>query len=127
VRLVKPNDALHPVYLRSIYLAQEPQRYLARGVFSITRAGQFQWLDKRRPSMPRVRALDQTVLWWTRAADRDSGVAEYRVAIDGTLLKTTVQTNVTLPQLRGPHRIAVVAVDRAGNRSRPGTVLLRFS
>jgi Gametolysin peptidase M11 len=128
VRLVKPNDALHPVYLRSIYLAEEPQRYVARGVFSVNRAGQFHWLDKRRPSMPRVRALDQTVLWWTRSADRDSGVAEYRVTIDGKLLKTTTaETNVTLPQLRGPHRVAVVAVDRAGNRSRPGTVLLRFS
>jgi hypothetical protein len=125
-RVVKPNDALHPVYLRSVFLAQTPERYVARGVFSVTRAGEFRWLDRKRPTMPRVRALDATVLWWTRSTDRDSGVASYRVTLDGQPLATTTQTSITLPQRRGAHRLAVVALDRAGNRSRPGTVLLKL-
>lgn len=125
-RVVKPNDALHPVYLRSVFLAQAPERYVARGLFSVTRAGEFRWLDRKRPTMPRVRALDATVLWWTRSTDRDSGVASYRVTLDGQPLATTTQTSITLPQLRGAHRLAVVALDRAGNRSRPGTVLLKL-
>jgi hypothetical protein len=41
VRLVKPNDALHPVYLRSIFLAQAEERYVARGLFSVTRQFEF--------------------------------------------------------------------------------------
>jgi hypothetical protein len=126
VRLVKPDNALHPVYLRSIFLARAEQRYVARGVFSVTRSATFRWLDRKRPSRPRVRALDQTVLWWNRSSDRDSGLAGYRVTIDGDVFANTTQTSVTLPQLRGAHRIAVVAVDRAGNRSRPGAVLLRL-
>ena len=126
-RIVRPNDATHPLYLKSIYLAQAPQRYVARGVFSVTRAGAFRWLDKKRPTKPQARALDQTVLWWSRSRDGDSGIAGYRVTIDGKAFATTTQTSVTLPQLRGAHRISVVAIDRAGNRSRPGTVLLRLS
>ncbi|MFL5946215.1 MAG: hypothetical protein ACJ74D_11090 [Gaiellaceae bacterium] len=126
VRLVRPNDAFHPIYLRSIYLAQAPQRYVARGVFSITRAGEFRWLDRRRPSRPLVHALDDTIVAWPRSADRDSGIANYRVLVDGRLFETTVQTNVTLPQLTGTHRVSVFAVDRAGNRSRPATLLLRL-
>jgi hypothetical protein len=125
VRLVKPNDALHPVYLRSTFLAQAPQRYSAPNLFSITREGAFRWLDRKRPSRPRVRVLDQTVLWWNRAGDRDSGITGYRVTIDGKAFAETTATSVTLPQLRGAHRLAVVAVDRAGNRSRPGVVTLK--
>lgn len=126
VRLVKPNDALHPVYLRSVFLALR-QSYVARGVFSVTRAFHFTWLDRKRPTMPSVRALDQTVLWWTRSTDRDSGVVGYRVTLDGKLLAETAETSITLPQLRGAHRLTVVALDRAGNRSRPGILLLHLS
>jgi gametolysin peptidase M11 len=125
VRLVRPNDALHPVYLRSVLLAQAEQRYVARGVFSVTRRFEFRWLDTKRPTMPRVRALDHAWLSWARSSDAGSGVAGYRVSIDGKLLATTAVTGTALPPLRpGGHRVTVVTVDRAGNRSRPGVVSL---
>jgi hypothetical protein len=125
VRLVKPNDATHPVYLRSIFLAQADERYVARGVFSVTRGFEFRWLDKRPPSMPRVRALDHAWLSWARSLDSGSGVAGYRVSLDGKHLVTTADRGTALPALGdGGHRVTVVAVDRAGNRSRPGVVSL---
>jgi Gametolysin peptidase M11 len=125
VRLVKPNDAIHPVYLRSIFLGQAHERYLARGLFSVTRQFQFKWLDRKRPSMPRARALDHAWLSWSRTSDTGSGVAAYRVSLDGKLLATTTDTGTALPALgHGGHRATVVAVDRAGNRSLPGVVSL---
>lgn len=125
VRLVRPNDPAHPVYLRSIFLARSEGRYVARGVFSVTRQFAFSWLDRKRPSVPRARALDHAYLSWTRSADGDSGVAEYRVTLDRTPLATTTDTGIALPPLpEGGHRITVVAIDRAGNRSLPGVVSL---
>jgi hypothetical protein len=125
VRLVKPNDAIHPLYLRSIFLAQAQGRYVAKGVFSVTRQFQFMWLDRKRPSMPRVRALDHTWLSWARSSDAGSGVEVYRVSLDGEPFATTKGTGTALPSLaEGGHRLTVVAVDRAGNRSRPGVVNL---
>ena len=125
VRVVKPNDANHPLYLRSVFLAQPADRYVARGVFSVTSQFRFTWLDRKRPSMPRARALDHAWLSWGRSSDAGSGVALYRVSVDGTLLATTTGTGTALPTLsHGGHRVTVVAVDRAGNRSRPGVVSL---
>jgi hypothetical protein len=113
------------VYLRSVYLGQTEQRYVARGLFSVTRRFEFRWLDKARPTMPRVRALDHAWLSWGRSSDAGSGVAGYRVSVDGKLLATTAATGTALPALRsGGHRVTVVAVDRAGNRSRPGVANL---
>jgi hypothetical protein len=59
--------------------------------------------------------------------DRGSGVATYRVTVDGKQLATTTETRVELPELHGVHRFAVVGIDRAGNRSRPGTLLLHIA
>jgi hypothetical protein len=95
-------------------------------VFSVTSGFAFRWLDRTRPTKPGLHALDATVLWWTRSKDIGSGVATYRVTLDGKLLATTTAPSVTLPQLHGAHRLAVVAVDRAGNRSLPGIALLRL-
>ena len=125
VRLVRPNDPIHPVYLRSVFLGQTEQRYVARGLFNVTRRFEFRWLDRKRPTMPRVRALDHAWLSWGRSSDAGSGVAGYRVSIDGKLHATTAATGTSLPALPpGGHRVTVVAVDRAGNRSRPGVVNL---
>jgi len=127
VRLVKPNDALHPVYLRSIFLARVDGRYAAKGVFSVTPRFEFRWLDRKRPSMPRARALDHALLSWGRSSDAGSGVAGYRISIDGQLVTTTAATSTPLPLLRaGGHCVTVVAFDRAGNRSLPGVVNLRI-
>jgi hypothetical protein len=123
VRLVKPNDAIHPVYLRSIFLAQVEERYVARGVFSVTRQFEFRWLDRTAPTIRRVRALDHAWLAWAPSTDAGSGVAGYRIFIDGELLTTTTDVGTALPALsHGGHLISVVAVDRAGNRSRPATI-----
>jgi hypothetical protein len=127
VRVVKPNDPAHPVYLRSIFLRRIEGRYAASGVFSVTPQFQFRWLDRKRPTMPRARALDHAVLSWSRSSDTDSGVAGYRITIDGRLFTTTTRLNTALPFLaEGGHRVTVVAVDRAGNHSRPGVVNLQI-
>jgi Gametolysin peptidase M11 len=125
VRVVKPIDPTQPLYVRSIFLARARDRYVARGVFSLTRQFQFKWLDRKRPSIPRARALDHAWLSWGRSSDAGSGVAAYRVSLDGKLLTTTTETGTALPALGdGGHRATVVAVDRAGNRSLPGVVNL---
>ena len=122
VRLIRPNTDV------SIYIGQRNQRFLEANVFSVTRQFGFRWLDKKRPSMPRVRALDHTWLSWLRSSDAGSGVAGYRVTLDGKLLATTSDLGTALPALgKGGHRVSVVALDRAGNRSRPGTVSLNVS
>ncbi|MFL5980548.1 MAG: hypothetical protein ACJ74R_02420 [Gaiellaceae bacterium] len=75
--------------------------------------------------MLRARALDHAYLSWRPSSDAGSGIAQYRVTVDGKLLATTTGTGMALPSLAdGGHRVAVVAVDRAGNRSRPGVVSL---
>jgi hypothetical protein len=67
------------------------------------------------------------VLSWSRSSDTDSGVAGYRITIDGRLFTTTTRLNTALPFLaEGGHRVTVVAVDRAGNHSRPGVVNLQI-
>jgi hypothetical protein len=125
VRLVRPDNAIHPVYLRSIFLAQPDGHYLAKGLFSVTPQFHFTWLDRKRPSTPRARALDHAWLSWSRSSDSGSGIAFYRVSLDGKLLATTADLGTALPTLgHGGHRVTVVAVDRAGNRSRPAVVSL---
>jgi Gametolysin peptidase M11 len=127
VRIVKPNSALHPVYLRSIFLRNAEGRYTAKGVFSVTSQFEFRWLDRKRPTTPRARALDHAVLSWSRSSDAGSGIAGYRITIDGKLFATTTRLNTALPLLpEGGHRLTVVAFDRAGNRSRPAVVNLQI-
>jgi hypothetical protein len=128
IRVVRPDNAAHPQYLFSIFLDHAQDRYIARGVFSLTSGFRFAWLDRKRPTRPRVRALDHAYLAWSRSSDAGSGLAAYRVTVDGKLLATTTLTGAALPLLpHGRHRVSVVAVDRAGNRSRPGTVSLAVS
>jgi hypothetical protein len=120
VRLVPPNGS------RSVFIGAPNDRFAVAKIFSVTRRFRFTWLDRKHPSQPHLHALDQTVLWWTRSIDRGSGVATYRVVLDGRAFATTSQTRVTLPDLHGTHRLAVTAIDRAGNRSRPGILLLHI-
>jgi Gametolysin peptidase M11 len=127
VRIVKPNDTLHPVYLRSIFIIRIEGRFVASGVFSVTPQFEFRWLDRKPPTMPRARALDHAVLSWSRSWDTGSGLAGYRITIDGKLFTTTTRLNTALPFLaEGGHRLTVVAFDRAGNRSRPAVVNLQI-
>lgn len=124
-RIVKPNSPVHPVFLRSIFLREVAGRYVVSGVFSVTPQFEFRWLDRRRPTMPRARALDHAVLSWSRSSDAGSGLAGYRITIDGKFFTTTTRLNTALPFFTdGGHRITVVAFDRAGNRSMPAVVNL---
>jgi hypothetical protein len=63
---------------------------------------------------------------WQDSLERGSGIAEYRISIDGAPAVSITQS--IYPELnaarvadlpRGAHTITVVAIDRAGNRSRP--------
>jgi hypothetical protein len=121
VRLLPPKGR------RTVFIGAPNDRFVVAKIFSVTRAFRFTWLDRTRPTQPHLHGLDRTVLWWTPSIDRASGVAAYRVALDGKALATTTQTRVTLPELSGTHRLAVVAVDFAGNRSRTGVLLLHIA
>jgi hypothetical protein len=124
-RIVRPNDPAHPVYLKSVYVGQAHGRYVAPKMFRVTRGFGFRWLDRTRPTAPRAHGLDNAYVSWRPSRDGGSGVAQYRITLDGRLIATTSELGVALPQLAdGGHRVTVVAVDRAGNRSRPGVVSL---
>jgi hypothetical protein len=87
------------------------------------------WTDTTRPRAPRIVSV-RPELTWTAARETGSGVASYEVRLDGRLVRTLPAVQDTgslllpatlrlrLPRAaRGAHRVSVVAVDRAGNRS----------
>ncbi|MFL5946763.1 MAG: hypothetical protein ACJ74C_15170 [Gaiellaceae bacterium] len=109
---------------RTFYVAAT-NRFAVPKVFSVTSTFAFKWLDRARPSPPRAHGLDNSYISWRPSFDAGSGIAQYRVTLDGKLIATTTELGVALPSLQhGGHRVTVVAVDRAGNRSRPGVVSL---
>jgi hypothetical protein len=93
----------------------------------------FAWTDKTPPKRPsivfpgtHVRRWTDTQVTWRDSNERGSGIAEYRMSIDGAPAVSVTQS--IYPELnaariadlpRGTHTISIVAVDRAGNRSRP--------
>jgi hypothetical protein len=96
----------------------------------------FEWTDPTAPSRPvlsvpkkarRNRALRVT---WESATDVGSGVASYDVSLDGRLVKR-VPADFKLPteasvraSRAGKHVVRVVAIDRAGNRSKPAVATI---
>jgi hypothetical protein len=104
------------------------------GTFELTVAAQvgtrvdvsFRWTDSTRPTRPANAAVSRSGrtlrVLWDASNDRGSGVERYQLSLDGravasvpndfrTPMQATVRTS------RGRHAVAVVAVDRAGNRS----------
>jgi hypothetical protein len=93
----------------------------------------FRWTDRKRPSRPRIRAAGRRSVSWRAAAETGSGVAVYEVSVDRRPARRVSALDSISPTLythapprleyatlgRGRHRVRVVAVDRAGNRSRP--------
>ena len=89
----------------------------------------FQWTDRKRPTRPPLyspaavvtRAVD---IQWGRSRDDGSGLRVYRVTLDGRAVGTTRPDDrgltIAKPK-RGRHVVAVVAIDRAGNRSLAGS------
>ena len=103
-----------------------------RSTESTRATASFRWTDRTRPSRPRIRAVSRTAVTWGAAAEAGSGVAAYEVSVDrrparrvtaavtiGPSLSIPAQLRLRYARLgRGRHRVRVVAVDRAGNRSR---------
>jgi hypothetical protein len=95
---------------------------------------EFRWLDRTRPARPSrlrlVRRGRKAVVLWRRGVERGSGVASHELYLDGKRvgrisavrrIGDVIVANddrFTFAASRGRHRVAVVAVDRAGNRSR---------
>lgn len=88
----------------------------------------FRWIDRTPPKAPHVSATitdGRFRIVWDDAHETGSGISRYVVSIDGgaaarfgaDLTQEPVMVGRALP---GSHTVAVVAVDRAGNRSRPG-------
>jgi hypothetical protein len=120
---------------------QAGDRFGERGAFRIQvlrKAGsssrlRFAWTDTTAPSRPaivfpgaHVRRWTNTAVTWHDSFEQGSGIAEYRVSVDRAPAVSITQS--TYPELnaasiadlrRGAHTITIVAIDRAGNRSRP--------
>lgn len=85
---------------------------------------QFGWLDRSPPSTPRItrvsRRGDGTVqVTWARSADGDSGLRGYLVLVGGRSMAETARNVALVPRLLdGQKTLQIVAIDRAGNRSR---------
>ncbi len=129
--------------------AQPGETLSVRGAFAIRveSAGPdsvelaFRWTDRTRPARPRILSArirrGRMFVRWRRGLERGSGVAIHEVFVDGrragrvpsvrTVANLLVTTDDTLAVrvARGRHRVQVVAVDRAGNRSRPAVRIVR--
>jgi hypothetical protein len=134
VRLLRASDFRAGPLAHTIYLNSGANTVAVPGVLRVRRSGNelgLEWIDRGRPTKPRLFAVPKatrrstTVVVWNAAADAGSGVAGYRVWIDGRLVTTTEQTLATLPPLRrGRHLLTVSAVDRAGNVGLPSRARL---
>jgi hypothetical protein len=124
-------------------------RYALRGIFTlkvVSREGgrarlRFAWTDRTPPG--RVHALAaalaapegtlKLVIAWEDPRESGSGIASFRVSLDrgsqhvvGHDPEATDANMLELARPRaGKHTVTVVAVDRAGNRSRPATLRFR--
>jgi hypothetical protein len=120
-----------------------------RGVFAIRveSAGTdsaelaFRWTDRTRPAKPKILSArirrGRLFVRWRRGLERGSGVAAHEVFVDGrragrvpavrTVANLLVVTDdrFAVRVGRGRHRLQVVALDRAGNRSRPAGRIVR--
>ena len=101
----------------------------------------FLWTDRTRPATPKILSArirrGRMFVRWRRGPERGSGVAAHEVFVDGrragrvpavrTVASLLVSTDdsVAVRVGRGRHRLRVVAVDRAGNRSRPAGRIVR--
>jgi len=115
------------------------ETFTARGAFALTVGSTaparatvaLRWTDRTRPSPPRILSAGRTSLTWAASADAASGIDAYDVSVDGrrvrrvrallvagTVYLETPRRVRYAPLGRGRHRVTVVAMDRAGNRSR---------
>jgi hypothetical protein len=106
----------------------------------------FRWIDVVRPAAPRIQAPRALVRGgrvaarWRVPRDGGSGIGSYEVRLDGRL-RATIPTMRALGRLLvsvepelvlrrvgpGHHRLEVVAIDRAGNRSAAAATRFRVA
>ena len=99
----------------------------------------FEWTDTTAPSRPAVSVPKKAKrnrpfrVAWEQSTDDGSGVGHYDVSLDGKLVthlvadfKLPTQASVRAKRV-GRHSVTVVAVDRAGNRSKAAakTIVVR--
>jgi hypothetical protein len=115
-------------------------RFAYPGAFTLTvlkpnAAGarlRFRWTDQTPPRAPHVSASivdGRFRVVWEDAHETGSGVAQYVVSVDGGAAvrfgaDLTQEPIVVGRALPGSHTVRVVAIDRAGNRSRAGVKLV---
>ncbi len=89
------------------------------------------WLDERAPNAPKVQTSKdnsgRTVVAWS--PDRDEDIRFYVVSTQaGAWMRPMITSNrnmtITVATGDGPQRVSVMAIDRAGNTSKPTTVSL---
>jgi Gametolysin peptidase M11 len=128
---------------RFAYAAGES--FVRPGIFRVTverhtpeaAALRFQWLDRVPPGRPRVRARSlrpgRAFLQWKRPRERGSGIQQYTLLVDGRARRVVgrdvlyISGGIRFRLPRGPHRLGVLATDRAGNRGRPSWVRVRVT
>jgi hypothetical protein len=109
--------------------------FAERGAFELTLLAhsethvdvRFRWTDRTRPARPRGIDIERRgraiAVSWEPSFDRGSGVERYQLSIDGRRAASVTSDfrvgtqAVVRAGRRGRHVVAVVAVDRAGNRS----------
>ena len=125
------------------------ETFAVPGAFAVTVAStraegvdlRFRWADRARPAPPRalrsLRRGRRLLVRWRRGAERGSGIAAHEISVDGRrptrvaaarsaagfLVRNDDRATLQVPS--GRHRLSVVAVDRAGNRSRPARLIVR--
>jgi hypothetical protein len=126
------------------YAYQAGESFVRRGIFAVDVEAhardrallRFRWLDKVAPVRPRLRARairkSRIRLTWDSPRERGSGVRSYEVRLDGNAVQIVdaaqalYRWQVTIRAPRGVHRVAVVAIDRAGNRGRAASARVRL-
>jgi hypothetical protein len=110
------------------------ESFVERGIFRVVveqhelaaATLRLEWLDRIAPTKPaltaRARGSGLVRLTWESSIERGSGVEAYTVLADGRPVRSVSQGfpfsgwRASLRLSPGPHRVAVVATDRAGNR-----------
>ena len=116
---------------------QAGERFTVRGAFSVQVASagadsaalSFRWTDRTRPARPSLlrpeRAGGRITLRWRRGVEAGSGLWAHDVLVGRRRVVRVPGVrrvySLALRLARGEHRVGVVAVDRAGNRSRPAS------
>jgi hypothetical protein len=136
------NILLYDPVRRGRPSVQTGETFSVRGAFAVrvVSAGAdsaelaFRWADRARPARPRTLVArgrrGRLAVRWSRGVERGSGIVAHEVFVDGRRVRVPAvrtvanlwiasEDRVTVRVGRGRHRIAVVAVDRAGNRSTP--------